>query len=261
VRWYPQQPLPEHFGEAQPRPVALVNESLARLHWPGRDPIGQRLGLLFSPPIEVVGVVGDVRHTGLADDPEPEVYLFDQQEPQRYLNVMIRTAGDPAGLAAGVRGIVASLDRELPIRSLRPMRDFVSDAVAQPRLVSVSVASFSAAALALTLAGVAGLVSFSVSQRTREVGVRLALGASPRDVLRLVMGQGVALCAAGVGLGLLASLGLTRVLEHLVFGISPTDPPTLGVAAAFVFAAASTACYLPARRVLGTDPLASLREE
>jgi putative ABC transport system permease protein len=261
IRWYPQQPNPVGFDEPQPEPVAVINEAMARHHWPGQDPLEQRVRVVFSPWVKVVGVVGDVRHATLRAEAGPELYLFDRQEPQPQMSVMVRTAGDPALLAASVRETLWSLDRGLPIRNLRPMEDVVSESVAQPRLFSFVFGAFSAMALLLTVVGVGGLISHMVGQRTQEFGIRVALGARPSALLRAVVGQGLALAATGALIGLAGALVLSRFLRGFLFGLEPDDPTTLSAVTAVLLVAALVASALPARRALRIDPASCLRHE
>jgi putative ABC transport system permease protein len=261
VRWYPEQPHPPRFAESQARPVAIVNEAMARTFWPGEDPLGKRISVVLSPWVEVIGVVGDVRHEGLAMEAGPEMYLLDLQEPQRQLSVMVRASGDPARLAGAIQRTVRALDSDLPIQRLRPMGQLVAANVAQPRFLSGLVGAFAAMALLSTVVGLGGLVSYSVGQRTREIGVRVALGARPVDVLRLVVGQGMALAFVGGILGLAGAFTFSRLLEKLIFGVTPTDPLTFALVVLLLLLAVFGACYLPARRALRLEPTQCLRQE
>ena len=260
IRWFPQQPLPEHFNEPQAAPAVVVNETMARLYWPNEDPVGRRLKILFSPWLTVVGVVGDVHHTGLNTPPNPEIYLSQLQEPQSAMAVMARTSGDPLQLAAAAREQVKAIDKDLPL-IVTTMDQIFSNSVAGQRFNTLLLGIFAAVALLLAMIGVFGVINYSVAQRTHEIGIRLALGAQRRDVFKLVVGQGLTLAVVGVVLGAAGALAVTRLITGLLYGVSPTDGPTFVIVALMVTVVAFLACYLPARRATRVDPLVALRYE
>jgi len=261
IRWWPEQPNPAHFSEPQAAPVVVINETMARRYWPGQDPIGKRLKVLFSPWITVIGVVGDVRHAGLAVEPRPEMYLPQSQEPRGAMAIMIRTVGDPLALAAAVREQVRQFDHDLPLGELQSMEQVVHNSLGRPRFNTILLGALAGLALVLALVGIYGVISYSVAQRTHEIGVRTALGAESRDVVRLVLGRFVALTATGIAIGLAGALALTRLLGTLLFEVAPSDPWTFAVLAVVLGSVALLACYLPTRRALRVDPLVALRAQ
>jgi putative ABC transport system permease protein len=245
------------------RLVAAVSASLAHRMWPHADPIGKRFhqGDDRQPWIEVVGVVGDVRGASLQKAPNPTAYLPYWQRNQHSVGLVVRTAMDPSAAVAAVRGAIRTLDRELPIPRFETLGQLVDDSVAQRRFQLDLVLLFALAALAAATLGVYGVISQSVAQRTNEIGIRMALGASAASVWRLVLRQGLAPVSAGLAVGLAESLAAGRLLSGLLFGVRPTDPLVLGAVALALLAAAASACYLPARRATRVDPLVALRYE
>jgi putative ABC transport system permease protein len=259
IRWFPQQPLPPRFDEPQAAPVAVVNEAMARQFWPGETPLGKRFAILSSPAITIIGVVGDVRHTGLGDRPNPEFYLSDLQEPRGDMAVVVRTAGDPIALAPGMRAQLKALDAALPVQRLMTMDDVLLRATGRPRFSALVLGSFGALALMMAVVGTYGVVSYSVAQRTHEIGIRAALGASASDVMRLVLGRALALTLAGIALGAAGAAALTRVLAGLLYDVRPTDGPTYLTMALATGVVAMLASYIPTRRAMRVDPVEALR--
>ena len=243
--------------------VVLINESMARRFFPHEDPIGKRVNLEYPNQVwrEVVGIVRDVKHFGLASEAQPEIYRPQAQAPTLSMSVLVRSASDPASLAALLRKEVRALDKDLPVYNLREMRDLVKNSVAQPRFRTFLLGIFAAVALLLASVGIYGVMSYAVNQSTRELGIRLALGAQRRDIFGLVMGQGLILAAIGIVIGLAASVALTRFLSSLLFGVSPTDLFTFAGISILLAAIALLACYLPARRATRVDPMVALRYE
>lgn len=238
----------------------MVSETLARRLWPdGRDPIGTRVWLGNRQAYTVTGIVGDVRQLGLAEDPTPTVYLSPRWIVLPTMALVVRTAGDPDALAQPIRAAIARIDPRQPVAEFSTMRRAMAGSAAEPRLNSLVLASFATLALLLASVGVAGVVSYGVSQRTPEIAVRLALGSSPGQAVRLVMRAGLALCAAGIAGGLLLALLLGRGLSGVLYGVRPHDPWTLCAAAACLFAVALLACWLPARRATRISPTLALR--
>ncbi len=246
-------------------PVTIINETMARRFWPGEEALGKRfkLGLAQSPNpwLTVVGVVGDMRRQSLEHQPIAQVFLHHLQSPERRMNLLIRTTVEPTQLAPVVRHEIRSIDKTVLIYRVSTLESQLAAAVAQRRFQTWLLTLFSALALLLAAVGIYGLIHQSVALRTREIGTRLALGAQPRDVLRLVIGQGMSLALCGVGIGLLAALALTRVLAGLLFGVTATDPTTFIVVPLVLLLVALLACYLPARRAARVDPLVALRYE
>ena len=253
-------------ADADSRPnVAVINETLAARLWPGEDPVGKRLKQGWpedqTPWREVVGVVADVKLNGVDRDVPLQIYLPLEQRPSYTLALAVRTSGDPLSMAAAVEQSVRTIDKDLPVSGVRSMDQLMGGAIARQRLTLVLLLGFALLALLLAAVGIYGVISYAVSQRTREFGIRVALGAQDRDVLRLVIGQGIRLTLAGVVLGLLCAFGLTRLMEALLFGVRPTDPLTFAVITLLLVGVALLACYLPARRAAKVDPGVALRYE
>jgi len=244
-------------------PVAIVNQAMARRYWTsvGEDPIGQRVaGDGAEGGVTIVGVVGDVKQYGLAEEAAEELYRPFAQAPFGS-QLLVRTTAAPLRLAGDVRDLVRAIDPDQPVARVQTLEQYRLDSLGRERLIAVLLSLFAALALAVTAAGVAGLVAFSVSQRTREIGVRRALGARSGSLLRLVLRQGMAPVAAGLVLGLAAAAALSRLLADLLFGVTATDPWTYGTVAAVLLLVAAVACLVPARRAAAIDPLVALRSE
>ena len=246
--------------------VAIVNETLARSYFHGSDPLGRRITLNDENPKEedwatVVGVVKDTKPRELAGEPVAEMYMPYAQQPEPSMALMIRTAGSPDAVVAAVRREVLALDPAQPVYSVRTLPAVMSEAVATPRFRTFLLGVFAALALALAVVGIYGVMSYAVTQRTHEFGIRMALGAGSSDVLKLVVGHGMALALAGVLIGLVASFALTRVLAGLLYGVTPTDPVTFACVSLLLVAVALAACLIPARRAAKVDPMVALRYE
>jgi putative ABC transport system permease protein len=261
IRWYPQQPKPDGFDAPQAAPVAIINEAMARRFWPADRPLGRRIHVLFSPSIEIIGVVADARNDSLRDAAVPEFYLLDTQEPQSGASMLVRTNGHPSDAAPDVRAAIWSVDKDVPIASMRTMDSIVAGTFSLSRFTSTLVGTFAAVALLLMVAGVYGLIAFTTSERLPEIGVRLALGADRAQILRMVVRDGVTLAVAGVTLGAASSVLLNRLLHGEIFGIGSIDLATGAAAIGFVFAAVAAAAWWPARRASFTDPISVLRQE
>jgi len=243
-------------------PVAIISASMARRFWPNDDPVGKRIGLPYeSQWITIVGVVGEVKQDSLSGTKEETVYAAMAQAPGLDVTVVARTTGDVAGFATTLRAAVAELDRSAPVTDIRTMSDIVSASLARSRFTVVLLTAFALVALALAAVGIYGVVSFVVLQRTRELGVRMALGATPRNVLGLVLGRGVALAATGVAVGVATALVATRLLAGLLYGVSATDALTFVAAPMLLFGVTMAATWIPARRAVHGDPLIALRGE
>ena len=243
--------------------VVVISEAAANAYWPGQDPIGRPVsvgqGGFYDDTAYVVGVVGDVRYGTLDSLPVPDVYLSYYQSPRGRMTMFVRTAGDPRAIIGAARREIAAIAPGVPLYDVRPLRDRVADAVAYARFSALVLATFAAVALALAALGTYGVVSFGVSQRTKEIGIRVALGASRGNVLRLVVGQGVGLAVVGAALGLAGALATTRVLRSLLYGVAPSDPLTLGTIVALLIAAVVAASWIPARRAASVHPSDALR--
>jgi putative ABC transport system permease protein len=246
--------------------VAIVSEKLAQKYWPGEDPVGKRITFEGGPQQprfrEVVGVVGHVRNEGLEGETRGQYYVPYAQRPNNTdLFLVVRTDGDPASLAPMVRGRIASVDKDLPVYKVTTMEKLVSDSLAQRRFSMTLFGIFAVLAMALAIVGLYGVMSYAVAQRTHEIGLRMALGAQGRDVLRMVVGQGMALVAVGLGLGLAGAFLLTRLMVSLLYGVSAADPLTYAGIALLLAAVALLASYIPARRATKVDPMVALRYE
>ncbi|HEY6929635.1 MAG TPA: ABC transporter permease, partial [Thermoanaerobaculia bacterium] len=248
---------------AQSPGVCIISETFAKMHFPNMDPIGHRLVFGFKESVshEIVGVVADVRRDGLGVVSRPEMYVPFLQEPFWAAYVVVRTRGDPTRLAPAVRNEVHALDPTLPVESVQPMSQMVSDSIAEPRFRTRLLGFFGILALMLAIIGIYGVISYSVGRRTREVGLRMALGAARRDVMRLVLTEGLVLTGAGLAAGAVGAAALTRYLASLLFDVGQLDPATYAVAALALVGAGLLASWLPARRATRVDPIRALREE
>ena len=264
--------IPHVAGDELPRlpaagspPVLLINSMMADSVFPGESAIGRRLKLTSfdqnAPWYTVVGVVGDTRHTALDSPVRPQVYVHHNVEPSAQMIVVLRTRDDPAGYASVARAAVHELDRNQPAGRIRTMRDVVWDAVARQRFTMFLAGVFAALALVLSLVGLYAVVSFSVAERTQELGLRFALGATPGSLLGLVLSDGLKLVSIGVGLGLTVAFVLARFLETQLFGVTAHDPVTFVVVPILLFSAAILGCLIPARRATRIDPMTALRTQ
>jgi putative ABC transport system permease protein len=248
-------------------PVALINQTMAKNYWPGENAVGKQFKVggynKKSPWITVVGIVGDVHQAGLAVPARAEMYLPYQQQDFGYEPeyLAVQTTGDPMALAELVRQQIWMVDKEQPVAGVMPLEDLVDDNLASRRMQASLLSGFAALALLLVSVGIYAVLSFAVTQRTQEIGVRVALGAQPRDVLRMIFSLGFKLFLVGAAIGLAASLALARALVHLLFGVSAYDPASFAGVTMLLAAVALLACYLPARRAMRVDPLIALRYE
>jgi len=249
-------------------PVMLVNQTLAKLFYPEGSAVGHRIRPSGNQTwFTVIGVLKDVKQGGVEAKTGTEVYFSYPQTPAtqgfapRNMNIVIRSTLSPAALSGNIRQAVSALDPALPVVSLRTMDDVFSDSVSRPRFLAQLLGIFAAVALALAAIGTYGVLAYSVAERRREIGIRMALGAETRGVLSMVMGQGMTLAGIGVAIGLAGALGVTRLANTLLFGVKPTDPLTFAGVSAFILAVAMLACLVPARRATRVDPLVALRQE
>ena len=242
--------------------VAVVNRAMAERYFPGQNPIGQVIRILGPAPRTIVGVIADVRQRALHLPAEPEIYVPHTQFPTGGMFLVVRSRGDrPEQLAGSVRAAVRAVDRNLPIAAIRTGREILGETLSSRRLSLVLLSIFAAIALALSAIGVYGVLSFTVSQQSREIGIRMALGAAARDVLGLMLWKGLWPVAAGLLIGLGAALGATRVLAAMLFEVRPSDPLTLAGVVALLVTAAFAAVMVPARRATRVDPLTAVRCE
>lgn len=245
--------------------VIIVNEALASRYWPNQDVIAKRLGFAEDPSKqswrEIVGVVGNVKHQGLEAEPKPEVYFPYQQLPKNFMSVVVRTSSDPVSMIPAIRSQVFAIDKDQPAFDVMTMDQRLAKSVATSRFVMLLLGAFSVLALGLAALGLYGAMAYLVTQRTQEIGLRMALGARRSDVFKLVVGKGMRLAIIGTAIGLVASLALTRVMKTLLFEVTPTDALTLVIVPVVLLTVALLACYIPARRATNVDPLTSLRYE
>jgi putative ABC transport system permease protein len=254
----------------------VINETAARTFWPGESPIGARIVLPGALPtttslyanritttLTVVGVAGDVRHVGLGVPPRPEVYLNSMQSTLNWewLALVVRTDRDPAALGDSVKATVHEVNPNVPLERVSTLEATVSRSIAEPKIYTFFVGIFAALAVVLAAVGLYGLVSYTVSQRTHELGVRVALGATRAQIVQLVLGQGLWLSAIGAALGLAGAFATTRLFVGLVTGVRPNDPTTFGLVTVALLLSTLVASYLPARRAARVDPMTALRSE
>lgn len=257
------------FGEADrvdSKQVVIINKALADKQFPGAGPIGKRIkpGIAVAgrPPLrEIIGVVGNVKHRALDRPDDPEAYIPQEQMGIDFMAAVVRTNGATAGLAAAIRAQVAAIDKDIAVYDVKSMDEYVSATVARPRLNSTLLGLFAALALLLAMVGIYGVMSYSVEQRTNEIGIRMTLGAQRIDVVRLVLRQGLAIAAIGVPLGIVGALATSGLLKSLLFGVRPGDPATLAAVAILLVGCILAACYIPARRAMRVDPMVALRYE
>jgi putative ABC transport system permease protein len=252
----------EHDTKDSPH-VAVINESVARLYWPNEDPIGRfiEMGAFGAGRSEIVGVVADTRQASLSSDPAPAIYLPYTQEIMPWQTLVIRTKNDPMSLAAPIRRVVAALDPEQPVARIATLDELLEASAAQLRFRTYLLGSFAGIALLLSAIGIYGLMAYTISRRTREIGVRMAVGARPLDILKLVFGQSMAMTMVGIAFGLLGAYSVMRVMKSLLFGVTTTDPLTFAAVTLLLSSVALLATYVPARRAMRVDPMVALRHE
>jgi putative ABC transport system permease protein len=246
--------------------AVIVNQEFERRFFPNENPIGKRIRPLVSrtgEPItrNIIGVVGDVKHRSLRDELSPEFYMAYSQLFVANMSVVVRTQGDPRNMITVMRGIVFSMDKDLPLYNVKTMDEILSGSVAQPRFNALLLGIFASVALVLTGVGLYGIVAYSVECRTREIGLRMALGAGRPDILRMMVGNGLALTLTGLAIGLSAAFFITRLMSSLLFRVTPTDPVTLTTAALILLGVAVLASFIPARRATEVDSMVALRHE
>lgn len=244
--------------------VMVINQTMARQYWPGENPIGQRVTMKdWGPPLtgEIVGVLGDVKTNALDEPIGPMIYWPYFQFPQNFNTIVVRSDGDPLRLTSAAKAAIWAVDKSQPISKIETMEQVLSESLARRRLYMILLGVFAGAALLLAGVGIYGVVSYSVSQRRREMGIRIAIGAERGDVLRLVLGQGARAATLGIALGMAAALALTRLMASLLFGVSAADPLTFLAVALVLTLAALAASYIPARRAMRVDPMVVLRHE
>jgi putative ABC transport system permease protein len=243
--------------------VVLINETFARKYFPNEDPLGKHITLNWEPTAsdEIIGVVGDVRETSLEREANPAIYWPHPREAYQFMNLVVRTPVDPAHMAATLQRQIRALDPDQPVGDVRTLDAVVAKSIARPRFNTLLLTIFAGLALVLASVGLYGVMNYSAAQRTHEVGIRMALGATRADIMRLVVGNGMTLTLAGIGIGVLASWALTRVMANLLFGVTATDLPTFIGVSAVLAAVAFIANYIPARRATRVNPVVALRYE
>ncbi len=241
--------------------VVVINQALARHKWPGDDPVGHRISFDMGKTwLKIIGIVGDTKELALDRPTSDQVYLSLEQYPQ-WGSLLVRTNGDPMSVARDVRQSVYDVDPDTALTNMISLEAARSATLVSPRLTTDLLGVFAGLALVMAATGIGGIMALTVSQRLHEIGIRMALGAGPRDILRMVLRQGLGLGVTGIFLGLLAAVGLTRLLQTLLFEVSPTDPITLAAVGFLLVSAAVISCWVPARRAAKTDPLVALRFE
>ena len=241
--------------------VAVVSETLVRRYFGDEEALGRRVSLDGQTWMKIVGIVGDTHNQSLDEAPYPQMYMHISQQPTRVFNLVVRGSGEASALVPTLRGQARELDATVPIFNVRSMEEIVADSVARPRFNALLIFLFAVLALILAGVGIYGVISYTVSQRQHEIGVRLALGAKSSDILKMVVGQGLKLVVTGIGIGLVAVYGLTQLLSSLLFGISATDPVTFIAVSIVLAGVALLACFVPARRATKVDPMIALRYE
>jgi putative ABC transport system permease protein len=242
--------------------VAIIDETLARHFFPNQDPVGMHLQFSWaSRPREIVGVVGGVHDTGFDQQPRPTIYFPYLQAGDQTMSLVVRTDAQPGAILPSIKNAIRAVDKDQPVFNVKTMDEIISGVVSAQRLAFILLGIFAFLALALAASGIYGVTSYSVSQRTHEVGIRMALGAREVDVLRLVVGHGLTLAAIGMALGIAGALVLTRFLASMLYGIRSTDPLTYLGVSLLLAAVAMVASYIPARRAAKVDPMEALRYE
>ncbi|MGA3016754.1 MAG: FtsX-like permease family protein [Bryobacteraceae bacterium] len=256
-RFFSERALPSNPN------VAIVSETLARRYFPNQNPIGRQMRFGFPPNSdvsrEIVGVVGDVRDVALSRKPGPMMYVPFAQAPLYGGEVVVRSSLSVSSVAAAIREAVHSIDKNLPVTDVESFTDALGQSISRERFRTFLLGSFSAIALLLVAVGIFGIISYSASQRRQEIGIRIAVGAQRRDILRLILGQGARLALLGLSIGVVFALLLTRLMASLLYNVSATDPLTFGGVAIILLGVAVAACYIPARRAMRVDPIVALR--
>jgi len=244
-------------------PVAVVNRAFVDHYFSGQDAVGKQLYVCWTieKPVEIVGVVADARQSELQQAPQPTIFLSNSQAPMYFATLVVRAEGDPRALSQSIEDAIHRVDPDQPVSDVQTMSSVFSASVASPRFQATLLGVFAAIAMALAIVGIYGVVSYSVSQRTNEIGIRIAMGAASKHIVGMVLGEALLLTALAIAIGLCVAVALSRVLQSLLFEVTPTDPLTLGVVACVILAIAAVAAVLPARRAMRVDPVVALRYE
>jgi len=243
--------------------VVIINQRLADRYFPNEDPVGKRIAVSWSDGEidEIVGVVGDIREGALSKEPEPAIYWPHPREPYSGMALVVRTAGDATRFASLVQKEIRQIDPDQPVADVRTMKQVIGQSIARPRFNTLLLTIFAGVALVLASVGLYGVMNYSATQRIHEVGIRMSLGATRGDIMRLVVGNGMMLTLTGIAIGVLASWGLTRVMANLLFGVTATDFPTFLGVSVVLAGVALIANYIPARRATRVNPVIALRYE
>ena len=249
--------------DARGQRVLLINEMMARMFFPGQEPVGQRLKFDALPDetLEIIGVVADVKNDDLEERADPAVYAPYAQRPWPMMNLIVRANQAPALLASAVRGQVRALDRNALVSRVKPLRQMIDERASPKRMLTWMIGIFAAVAVALAGVGMYAVISYSVAQRAHEIGLRMALGALPRDIMKLVIRRGLKLTLIGMVIGLAGAFAMTRAMSFFLYGVTATDPPTFIGVSLLLAGVALLACWIPARRATNVDPMIALRSE
>ncbi len=244
--------------------VCLVSQAFTRHYFPGQDALGQNLIFGFTyrdVPRRIVGIVADVKFNELSEEPDPEMYVPYQQDPLQAINIVVRVPSSAMAIGPAIREQVSALDSSLAIDDIEPMDSVLHDAVNPERFRTLLLSLFGLIAVLLASVGIYGVLAYDVSRRTRELAIRMALGADPGSVMKMILARGLQLALIGLGIGVLAALAVTRLMSSLLFAVSAADPLTYTSVAILLLLVAALACYLPARRAMHVDPMVALRDE
>ena len=242
--------------------AAVINNDLARTYFPNEDPVGKRITFDDGESwISIVGVAGDVRRFGLDSSAKPEVFLPYLQRPSRSMSLVVRSSTDSLSMGAAIKTVIQTIDKDLPLEDTKTMQELLAESNSGRRFNMLLLSLFAGVALLMAIVGIYGVMSYTVAQRTKEIGIRVAVGAQAGDVFRMVIGQGMMLALIGIALGLAAAFGVTRLMTSMLFGVEATDPTTFIGIALLLAVVALVACYIPGRRAMKVDPLIALRYE
>jgi putative ABC transport system permease protein len=244
--------------------VIVINDEMAARYWPNEEAVGKRISLVDAktgPFLTVVGVVGNVHQVALDSEPYPQMYEVFSQNPAWGAALVVRTASDPISMISAVRAQVSSIDTDQPLYNVRTMEQVLSESISRQRFNTLLISLFTVVAVALAAVGIYGVISYSVSHRSHEIGIRMALGAQQRDILKMIIEYGLKLALVGVAIGLVAAFVLTRVMTSLLYGVSAIDPFTFATGTIILIGVALLGCYIPARRATKVEPVVALRYE
>jgi putative ABC transport system permease protein len=245
-------------------PVIIINEAMAKSYWPTEDPVGQRMAVTlegYKIPREIIAIVGDARSASLSEEPRPAMYIPYAQNSYELIFLTARTKTDPLSLSSAIRKEVLAVDKEQPVYDIKSLNQVVRDSAAKQSFSMLLLTIFAVLALCLAMIGVYGVIASSTSQRTREIGIRMALGAQQGDILKLFLKHGILIVLLGIALGLVVAIAMTRIMSSLLYQIKSTDPSTFALAILALIIISILAIYIPARRAAKLEPMVALREE